>query len=68
MPFKKVPIVALLPFECSDLEGDFASINEMHSDALRRMKGAVISKLADSFVPLSRSYICFALKDSIKFS
>ena len=29
--FKKGPIVAVLPCKCSDLEGDFPSINEMHS-------------------------------------
>ena len=28
---KKGPIVAALPYKCSDLEGDFSSINEMHS-------------------------------------
>ena len=31
---KYVPIVAVLRFKCSDLEGDFASIYEMHSVAV----------------------------------
>ena len=26
-----MPIVAVLPYKCSDLEGDFTSIDEMHS-------------------------------------
>ena len=29
--FKKVPIVAALPYKCSDLEREFTSIHEMHS-------------------------------------
>ena len=31
VPFKKGPIVAVLQYKCSVLEGDFTSANEMHS-------------------------------------
>jgi len=31
---KKLPIVAVLLFKCSDLEGDFPIINEMHIEAM----------------------------------
>ena len=36
VPFKKVPIVAVLPYKCSDLEGDFPSINKIHSDMVSK--------------------------------
>ena len=31
VPLKKLPIVAVLPYKCSDLEGEFPSITEMRS-------------------------------------
>ena len=44
---KKVPIVAVLPYKCSDLEGDFPSINEMHS-------GSAIINLSKNATPVSK--------------
>ena len=35
VPFKKVPIDAISPYKCSYLDGDFLSINGMHSDMVK---------------------------------
>ena len=36
IPFKKVPRVAVLPYKCSDLDGGFPSMNEMHSGSVKK--------------------------------
>ena len=42
---KKGPIVAVLPYKYSDLEGDFSSINEMHSEKGKKLQFAKVQLL-----------------------